>query len=345
MENTGRLYDSSEGEVGKLLQQPEYADVHYHSIYSWGNKVAAEYLGAILAKQHDFKYVMAIDDDVEMPDGFDPQIELLKGDFKMIAYPIKPANNTNYLTHMQKREYRRSDRHNYFKQVLGTVLAPHGAVNLSEIDAYLENMRMPPNDGAFSAEDQKKGNSWRRSNHKIAMAAGPEVETEVPEDLAVFWAQRVKSWDTGAHLTTPMYVADALLNCPRCWECETIIGNSILEAYKVQAVFANVSDCVRPYILWTFVRQPMFWIISGGIWEFNNIINMADDIYFTPLRSRIPECDGKKIATTCVDHHLSFPYSTMQLVNGSCSAACAWLGAGAATAEITVLSRNFRRKW
>ena len=189
---------------------------------------------------------MAIDDDVIMPPGFDPQLQLIKDEWKMIAYPIRPSNDDNYLTRQQRREYRKSDRHNYFKSTFQSTLAPHGAISVTEIDTYLDNMMLPPVDGSFIAEDQKKGHAWRRSNYLIAMAGGPEVETEVPDNCSILWQQRVASWDLGAHLTCPVFCADLNMDCPRHCGPNDVTKCLMRKSYQFQRLLTGLGHASDP---------------------------------------------------------------------------------------------------
>ena len=334
MENTGKLYSFAQSKTAKLLETPEYRNIEYRYTDNWGNKVAAEYLGVVVAKNKHLSYVMTIDDDVIIPNDFDPQLKLISNDVKMIAYPIKPSNRiSNYLTRMQKREYRRSDRSNYFKQLLGTVLAPHGAISTSEVNFYLETMRFRPVDGAFFAEDQKKGAAWRWKRAKIAMAAGPEVETEVPDNWCFLWSQRVGSWDTGAHMSCGMYLEDFLTDCPQNCELSSFIKLFFRKLFQLQALFTIFSDIVRPFFFVSFANNWYFWMVVAIIWECNNLIDILDDTFFAPHSQGRNVCVCKNLGASILDHHLSIFYSVMQLTNGMTAAWCAWIFAGAADPE------------
>lgn len=334
MENTGNRYQISQSKTAKLLERTEYRNIEYRYTSEWGNKVAAEYLGVVVAKNKHLSYVMTIDDDVIIPSNFDPQLNLLSGDVKMIAYPIKPSNRiSNYLTRMQKREYRRSDRSNYFKQLLGTVLAPHGAISTCETNFYLETMRFRPVDGAFFAEDQKKGAAWRWQRAKIAMAAGPEAETEVPDNWCFLWSQRVGSWDTGSHMSCGIYLEDFFTDWSQNCDLSSIVKLFFRKLFQLQTIFTIFSDIVRPFFFISFANNWYFWIIVAVIWECNNIIDILDDTFFAPHFQGRDPCVCKNLGASILDHHLSIFYSVMQLLNGMTAAWCAWIGAGAADPE------------
>lgn len=332
MENSGPSYNIFQSKTAKLMAQ--YPNIEYRYTHEWGSKVAAEYLGVMIAKNRNFKYVMTIDDDVRIPKNFDPQLSLLAKDVKMIAYPIKPSNlMSSYLTRMQKREYRRSDRSNYFKQVLGTVLFPHGAISTCEVNFYLETMRFRPVDGAFFAEDQKKGATWRWKRARIAMASGPEVGTEVPDNWCFFESQRLGSWDTGAHMLCGIYLEDFLTDWPQNCEVSTFIKLFFRKIFQFQTLFTIFSDIVRPFFFVSFANNWSFWLVIAIIWECNNIIDILDDTFFAPHSQGKNVCVGKNLGASILDHHLSIFYSILQLVNGSIAACCGWVGAGAADPE------------
>jgi glycosyltransferase involved in cell wall biosynthesis len=332
MENSGPSYNISQSKTARLM--PSYPNIEYRYTNEWGSKVAAEYLGVMIAKNRNFKYVMTIDDDVLIPPDFDPQLSLLEKDVKMIAYPIKPSNSiSNYLTRMQKREYRRSDRSNYFKQLLGTILFPHGAISTCEVNFYLDTMRFRPVDGAFFAEDQKKGAAWRWKRARIAMASGPEVGTEVPDNWCFFELQRVGSWDTGAHMLCGIYLEDFLTEWNFNCELSQLLKLFFRKLFQFQTLFTIFSDIVRPFFFVSFANSWYFWLVIAIIWECNNIIDILDDTFFAPHSQGKNVCVGKNLGASILDHHLSIFYSILQLVNGSLAACCGWVGAGAANPE------------
>jgi hypothetical protein len=343
IENTGNRYAQHASATFQLLtSSDEYQRINYYYISEWGSKVAAEFIGAFCAHELGLLYGMMIDDDVLVPPTFDPYLLLLDKHFKMIAYPIAPSNRVmNYLTFMQKREYRRSDRNNYFKYILGSVLAPHGAVSTVDLITYLENMRKRPIDGAFFAEDQKKGAAWRWARHKIAMAPGNPVGTETPDDCALLWGQRVGSWETGAHMSCFMYFEDFVTYCPTRCTLSTFLQFTFLKIYQIQPLMTILSDVVRAIILVSFITDWYFWAVIGFTWEANNLIDMLDEVFFHPHHLGKKVFKWRSVLASFRDHHLSFVYVLMSTVNGITSGVCAWIGAGAAAAEDFGIKRGY----
>lgn len=334
MENTGGKYAAETSAVRKTIAEgsAEFSRINYRLITEWASKVAAEYLGASAAKLAGYQYVMAIDDDVIMPDDFDPYLGLIDHEIKMIAFPITPSNDDNLLTRRQKNEYHRADRHNYFKQLLRkTTLSVHGAVSLADLDTYLDVMRHRPVDGAFAAEDQKKGAAFRWAGHKIAMAPGAKVKTQVPSNLCAFWNQRAYKWNVGAQLSNGMYAEDLLTDCPNVLTQDECIRFPFYKLYQLQILMANFSDCVRPLIMVSLASDWRFWAATGVIWEFNTLLDIADDVFFEPHRRGEAVCGLAQTATSCVEHHSSVWYTGLQMIQGSVGALCACFGAGTAS--------------
>ncbi len=331
IENTGKRYTLSESRTFSLLKDnPLYKDVKYHYIDAWGSKVAAEYLGGISAAKFGFKYMMAIDDDVIVPKHFDPYLRLINDRVKLIAYPIEPSNNVNYGTQMQKQEYRTADIQNYFKANLGTALSAHGAISVADLGTYLRVMRDRPVNGSFSSEDQKKSMAFRWDGSDIAMAPGVPIGTEVPEDCAVLWGQRVGSWNTGAQLMSDFYTEDLLTDCPQNCDLQKIPNSILKKVYQFQLLFTNVSEIVRPVIGVSFAGNWYFWAVVCGVTEANILIGILDDSFIAPHRNRERVCASSTLWKSCGNRHAGCLYSAFQLAMGSVGACCACIGAGAA---------------
>lgn len=331
MENTGGRYTKEVSSTFRLLQSPQYNTVNYYFISAFGNKVASVTVGAILAQEKGFTHMLSVDDDVQVSSGFDPLLSLLNEKVTLIAYPIEPTTTVNWLEWMQKLEYANSDMHNAFKaEALKTTHAPHGAASASTIENYLKAMR--GNKMRFLAEDQELGRRIRAQGGHIALTRDM-VKTDVPPNCCVWWSQRAGSWNVGEITQVPKVAFEAVTTCPESCKLDELTRTAIKEFYLLQSLWSVFSSAIRPCVLASMAPQPLFWIVSGALWEINNLITTANKTVCVPRRNNERMCAPRNVVNTCIATHTSCFYNGMQMLAGSAGLCCACCGAGASREE------------
>lgn len=124
----------------------ETADVckTYGVNHAWvpiGSKIAAEFVGVILARK--FKYALLIDDDVHLPANLPLVTDRFSDVVKCVGYTIKSTGadgaKGTYIQQCQDLEYKLSGLARCFGSKCGTATFPHGAIILWERDT-LEQM-------------------------------------------------------------------------------------------------------------------------------------------------------------------------------------------------------------
>lgn len=115
--------------------------------YMWspiGSKNAAQFVGALAAREKGYKYIMTADDDVCMPKNWTPGSDLLDDKFVAVAYPIKAMDDkcmsSLWVVAWQDVEYRLSGLAKLAESRLSGVLCPHGAGWFVEINAFIKLM-------------------------------------------------------------------------------------------------------------------------------------------------------------------------------------------------------------
>ncbi len=353
----------------KYDEYKKYKEIHYELATGWGSKSGAQVAGAGLAhhahrsdiehlahlriqhlahiaeldvdritdiaqisrnaKKDGFEFMLTLDDDVYIPPDFDPQLGLLTGSIKMIAYPIRPTETDSFLQAWQEIEYAASDMHKWAQQkIIGTALTVHGAVNLFEIKFFIEETLHPPFDGRFGGEDARSSMSGRIAGGGIAMARGPYVRTDVPNTLALWWNQRAGAWvPAGHHLCLPL-LKDFCFEPSDCCSLRGCAGCGYRRCYQGQELLTNTFDVLRPIVFVTSSYNCLFWSVLAGTAAVQAGTNCAWRLCKEPYHVRVEsqrERDWKTLACAIGTYPV---YSVMNMMAGCFGAAQAWIGLG-----------------
>jgi len=200
----------------------------------------------------DFEYLVMIDDDVPLPEGFDFQENLLAQDLNTVAvaYTIQAVSapdengesSRNWLLSMQDVEYKVSGFFKLFQSHFGSAFYAHGAVSLWR-RKVLGTEILYRHDTAFHGEDLYMGLLLHRESQgkKIVTSGAHAVETYAPDDFLTLFRQRVKSWDLAAH--RKFFSIFGFLTC--FWSNQ----HWILKPFMFGEVVAVLQDWLRMYMV------------------------------------------------------------------------------------------------
>lgn len=249
----------------KEIALASFPNVHY-VWSSIGNKNIAQYIGMKLAK--DYKYCLVIDDDVILPENFDMGVELLNDKTKGVAYPLgaiaSEGRNPSWLTKSQDIEYKLAGTCKQFQSDTSSVLYPHGAIALWEIEAF-ERLLYEQHDCIFYAEDVKCGIGASRLGYELRMHSASFINTEVPMTIfgtfPNYYTQRIRYWDMGEHIYFTLFLG----NLFKVWWkgdnwIKTIYGNFIRKVFELYGIYTMSMDIVKPIVIGIGFLYVRFWV-------------------------------------------------------------------------------------
>ncbi len=266
------------GEEAKPVDNTEeiVRAIHRDIIYIYrrdGNKSRAQLNGIALAIAHygeKIKYVLLIDDDVQIPEHY--RLErafFLDKHVRGVIYPILATSydeKDNMLTRWQNMEYKLSDLTLAALDAFDSAFAPHGACVLLEIKTALEILRR--HTGRFKGEDKEIGEILRNLydvygelHFRVDMAV--HFKTVVPNSYLGYgnnlWKQRVRSWSEAPFLYAWCLVLKPLI-------ADWRFALKALPIIKLTQSYHFISQCshiFRYYIIALEARNPKFWLTFG----------------------------------------------------------------------------------
>eukprot|EP00656_Telonema_subtile_P043645 TRINITY_DN4998_c0_g1_i4.p1 TRINITY_DN4998_c0_g1~~TRINITY_DN4998_c0_g1_i4.p1 ORF type:complete len:634 (-),score=177.41 TRINITY_DN4998_c0_g1_i4:66-1967(-) len=196
-----------------------------------------------------FKYIMTIDDDVQVPEELRLPLRSFakESDVQAYAYCINCFKNTSVeapnapmLVRFQNIEYTVAGFFKQFQAAYGTALAAHGAISLWRRD-ILTGKIFWDHDTVFNGEDLQMGLILHsmKAGYSINVSSREIVMTEPPSDFYTLWKQRVKSWDVTQHRKTLTFLQIVLFQW--CGGIKTLI----LKPFLLMEVFNITQDWAR----------------------------------------------------------------------------------------------------
>ncbi|CAO1636509.1 unnamed protein product [Parajaminaea phylloscopi] len=152
-----------------------------------GSKIGAEYVGINQPKMEPFKYVMVIDDDVELPDNLPLVTERFEKNPRVgcVGYTLQSIgpNGTKgtMVQQLQDLEYRLSGLRHCMGAKYGSATFPHGAIILWQREVFVELFKRHP--GFKISEDLCFGIICRLSGRYVDFCSQVAVPTETPPYL------------------------------------------------------------------------------------------------------------------------------------------------------------------
>lgn len=154
-----------------------------------GSKIGAEYVGISQKKMDRFKYVMVIDDDVELP----RNLPLVTDRFEKnprtgcVGYTLQSTgaegSRGTMIQQLQDLEYRLSGLRHCMGAKYGSATFPHGAIILWKREVFVELFQTHP--GYKISEDLCFGLICRESGRFIDFCSSVAVATETPPMLGL----------------------------------------------------------------------------------------------------------------------------------------------------------------
>lgn len=239
-------------------------DQHADIVYIWspiGSKNAAQLVGALAAKNHD--YIMTVDDDVSIPANFRPPIDKIDGLTKGVAFPLRAINADGktplFMVAWQDCEYKMSGLSKLAESSTCGVLYPHGAGWFCERDTLID-LISNYHSLDFIAEDVNTGISMQKMKKRIAFDARMVLETEVPTTILGpglnWWQQRKNSWEMGRHGRLFGFAGRLFLSLNGQ---NTILGILTQKFVHCYAIASIVVDWVRVPVLVTMGGNVLYW--------------------------------------------------------------------------------------
>eukprot|EP00658_Telonema_sp_P-2_P028282 TRINITY_DN21698_c0_g1_i3.p1 TRINITY_DN21698_c0_g1~~TRINITY_DN21698_c0_g1_i3.p1 ORF type:complete len:763 (+),score=192.80 TRINITY_DN21698_c0_g1_i3:613-2901(+) len=196
-----------------------------------------------------FKYVMMIDDDVQVPEELRLPLRSFgkERDVQAYAYCINCFHNTQQeaagapmLVRYQNMEYIVAGFFKQFQAAYGTALACHGAISLWRRE-ILTSKILWDHDTVFNGEDLQMGLILHsmKAGYAINVSSREIVMTEPPSDFYTLWKQRVKSWDVTQHRKTLTFIQIVLFQW--CGGIRTLI----LKPFLLMEIFNITQDWAR----------------------------------------------------------------------------------------------------
>lgn len=238
----------------------EHPDINY--IWSpIGSKNAAQLVGAMAAKDHD--WIMTVDDDVSIPANFRAPIDKMDDITKGCAFPLKAVDANGdvpmCMVAWQDCEYKMSGLTKLAESSICGVLYPHGAGWFCERDTLID-LISNYHSIDFIAEDVNTGLSMQRMKKRIAFDATCVLETEVPTTVLGpglnWWNQRYRSWEMGRHGRLVAFADRMLLSLNGQTTPWGIFTQKFIHLYSIATI---VVDWVRVPVLVTMGNDVNFW--------------------------------------------------------------------------------------
>jgi len=267
--------------------------VHPNISYLWlpvGSKNVAQYAGVRYAQSQflSVKYAMLIDDDVVLPENFNMDLARFQDPkVRAMTYPITATNSEgakgNLLVRWQDLEYKIAGLGKLAEDRTSTVLFPHGAISVWDVDTLEIILR--EHDTIFYADDAKMGLQLQRMGLKMGLGK-TIVSTAVPETLIgetkCLYSQRVKYWELGRHIYFWTF-AQNLITFPSGFSASEI---SALKLFQFYVVLCNLADWLKIPVYAITADSEQFWITSAGLTAANVAIAGAYNYIKLPLSKR-----------------------------------------------------------
>lgn len=258
---------------------------HYNDV---GNKSRAQYMG-IMSKQNRLKYTMLLDDDVILPDNFDPSLSRLENDdnLQCLVYPlsgISGLEKNSLFVEWQDLEYKLSGLVKKFQSNVASVVAPHGGISVWKTPVL--KRILAEGDTIFYGDDTKMGLYLLNRGFRSEMVNGVCVPTIVPRSLMGempnLYNQRVCSWDSTEHMLTARFIEVFL----RSYVRGSVSRSVALRFFEAKILFDIFNDWIKLVVLVYFIKEDRFWswlglsIIANQtiliLWNYLKCYNRAD---------------------------------------------------------------------
>lgn len=237
---------------------------HADIVYIWspiGSKNAAQLVGALAAKTHEF--IMTVDDDVSIPSNFCPPIDKIDHLTKGVAFPLRAIDvdgkSPLFMVAWQDCEYKMSGVSKLAESSICGVLYPHGAGWFCERETLID-LISNYHSLDFIAEDVNTGLSMQKMKKRIAFDSRMVLETEVPTTLfgpgLNWWQQRKNSWEMGRHGRLMGFAGRLFLSLNGQTTIHGILAQKFIHSYAIATI---VVDWVRVPVLITMGSNVVFW--------------------------------------------------------------------------------------
>lgn len=261
------VINNEEGEITQDLRahiraQLREGDQIHVVDYLHGNKTDAQYIGAQLAKEAGYTFVLSADDDVELPQALNVSAVLQKlGEgCHAVALGIQPVAKSAHLSFwqrfwlsMQRIEYLLSAQHKLLEEEFGGgVLSPHGAILVARLDSFISVLREV--DTGFHGEDWKIGVRFLWKDQRIAFFDQCLIPTYAPTSFAALAKQRAGSWDMTPYINLFTLVIAPLFKFRQDWRQNVVL--KLTQLYVVHSLFSNL---IRVPLFAIMGELPQFW--------------------------------------------------------------------------------------
>ena len=247
-----------------------HSDIIYIYRHCDGNKNRAQLNGvelAITRYGHQIKYVLLIDDDVQIPEHYNVEHAFfLDKHVRGIIYPILATSSHQkdiLLTRWQNIEYQLSDLTLSALDAFQVAPAPHGACVLLEIKTAQRILQQ--HTGRFKGEDKEIGAILYNlydidGTLKLRVDMAVHFKTVVPSSYLGhgdnLWKQRVRSWSEAPYLYGWSLVLKPLLADWR-FPLESLPMIKLTQSYYL---LSQCSHIFRYYIIALEAKNPKFWL-------------------------------------------------------------------------------------
>ena len=254
----------------KEIIQSIHSDIIYIYRHCDGNKNRAQLNGvelAITRYGHQIKYVLLIDDDVQIPEHYNVEHAFfLDKHVRGIIYPILATSSHQkdiLLTRWQNIEYQLSDLTLSALDAFQVAPAPHGACVLLEIKTAQRILQQ--HTGRFKGEDKEIGAILYNlydidGTLKLRVDMAVHFKTVVPSSYLGhgdnLWKQRVRSWSEAPYLYGWSLVLKPLLADWR-FPLESLPMIKLTQSYYL---LSQCSHIFRYYIIALEAKNPKFWL-------------------------------------------------------------------------------------
>lgn len=239
-----------------------------------GSKSVSAYYAGVMCARLGYKYCIVMDDDTLLQ----PSMGVFLHDPDNLncaayAFAISSTNpdGTTVLTALQDIEYKLSDLNKIvqssFLNNSGSVLAPHGAINMWKSEILVRIMLK--HNCIFHGEDYVMGSILRdmdielgrteEESTRCKMVSSVIVPTITPTTFKALYLQRVRSWDLASHqflfggccssANSGRYIYNFLF-------MKCTMANSIHRLYVLQDIWCAFQDYIRiPLLVYHIVNS------------------------------------------------------------------------------------------